>query len=301
MIRCKGDDAKENFELKAFKVSGSSHGLEQNDPGNFAMEEVAALFPYHEGPSLVVSLGTGSARLEKLSGVSHARGLLQDGFIPRLFRAFKRSIGGSQPHRLRSLQRKGNREQYFRIDTEFDGPEPELDNTTKVEELKEAARAAIVGSKELVRLPRFIVSELFIFQLVEVPCRRSHLYTGKIVCRLRANTNRFRKLMSQMKNNSSKFLLQGHMLSGSIKDDSYFSKDGNFCKRITFEVLDKDSPFSVQLQRGSLEPTSISGSPFTIHGLITAQKLGSCFGRADHVKRKRKYSIDSAPRKRQRT
>ena len=276
-------------------------GLEQNDPGNFALEEAAALFPHHEEPSLVVSLGTGSARLEKLSCVNHTRSLLQDGFIPRLVRAFKRSIGGTQSHRLRSLQRKERREQYFRVDTEFDGPEPELDNINMVEELKEAARAAILGSEELVRLPRVIVSELFIFELAEIPCRRSQLYTATIVCRLRANTSPFRKLMSQMKNNSSKFLLQGHALSGSIEDGSYFNKDGNFCKRITFEAQSRDSLISVQLQRGSLEPTSISGSPFTVRRLIEAQQLDCCFGRADHVPRKRKFSNDPTARKRQRT
>jgi hypothetical protein len=270
------------------------------DLRSLALQEVAAMFPLREEPSLVVSLGTGSARLEESPWSTRTRGLLHDGFIPRLVRALKKSVGGTQAHKFRSRQRKGRREQYFRFDVEFNGPEPELDDTTKLEELKDIARAAIASSKELDRLARCIVSELFIFELVDKPQRNSRQYTGNIICRKRAKTSPFQKLLSQMKNNSARFLFQGHALSGSIADDSYFSNDGNFCKRISFEVADTEAPISIQLQQGSLEPSSISGSPYSIQGLVKALQLDSCFGRADHVRKKRTYSIDYTPRKRRR-
>ena len=73
--------------------------------------------------------------------ISRPRGIIRDGFIPRIFRAFKLSMSILDGHTFRSRQRKGRKEQYFRFDFEFNGSEPSLDDTTKIQELKATARA----------------------------------------------------------------------------------------------------------------------------------------------------------------
>ncbi|KAJ8058493.1 hypothetical protein OCU04_012681 [Sclerotinia nivalis] len=277
-------------------------GLRQNDPGNIALQEVAAIFPNSAEPSLVVSLGTGAARVNEVPEMGPSRGLLRDGFIPRLIRAFKLSFGSAIAHKHRSLRRQGSREQYFRFDIEFDHPEPELDDTTRMQEVKERARSAICESKELDHLARCVVAELFLFELDSVPKKERGRYVcqGRIICRLRVHNTALQVLLEQLHRSSAVFLIQGNHLKGSLGDGLNEDKDGNFSKAVSFEVFDKRTTFAIQLKEGSSQPCSISGSPFSIDSLVTAQHLECPFGTMDHAKRKRVDSIDLSSRKRPR-
>jgi hypothetical protein len=125
------------------------------------------------------------------------------------------------------------------------------------------------------------------------------LCEGYLACRLRADKPAFKVLWEQLLKISAKFLVQGVPLTGSLNDGSYLEK-GNLHKRIFFELPDKKSPVSIQLREGSFDPCAISGSPFSIDGLVTAQHLGDFFGRADHVKRKTADTLEIISRKRPR-
>ncbi|CCD42661.1 similar to patatin-like phospholipase [Botrytis cinerea T4] len=277
-------------------------GVRQNDPGNIALQEVAVTFPNSVEPSLVVSLGTGATRVNEVPEMGPSRGLLKDGFIPRLIRAFKLSFGSTIAHKHRSLRKQGHREQYFRFDIEFDHPEPELDDTTRMQEVKERARSAICGSKDIDQLARCVIAELFLFELDSVPKKERGRYIcqGRIICRLRAHSTALQVLLEQLNRSSAVFLVQGHHLKDSLDDGSYEDKDGNFGKTVSFEVFDKSTTFSIQLKEGSSQPCGISGSPFSIDSLVAAQQLECPFGTMDHIKRKRVNSIDLSSRKRPR-
>ncbi|KFY68439.1 hypothetical protein V496_01061 [Pseudogymnoascus sp. VKM F-4515 (FW-2607)] len=123
--------AKEVADLGAFQDGGLQH----NNP-SIALQEVSVINPLVDEPGLVVSLGTGSSRVPD-SGprMSFTRGILKDGWIPRLLRAFKSTIGAKYAYQSRG----GRKDKYFRFDMEFDGPEPRLDDTSKMQELKAAA------------------------------------------------------------------------------------------------------------------------------------------------------------------
>ena len=103
---------------------------------------------FDEEPSLVVSLGTGHRRSDDVPRMSSC-GILKGRFIPRLFRAFSLSIGSLDSHKFRNHRSEDHREQCFRFDIEFDGPEPRLDDINKLQELEDSARRAIYGSEEL--------------------------------------------------------------------------------------------------------------------------------------------------------
>jgi hypothetical protein len=233
--------------------------------------------------------------------MSPTRGVFRDGFIARLIRAFKLSFNGYKGHKFRSRRRGDRKERYFRFDIEFDSPEPALD-ITKIQELKAAARVAIQGSKELDQLARRIVAELFIFELEYEPPRENGKYIciGRILCRLRANHPTFGVLIEHLAKNLTKFLVQGQPIEGTIEDGSWLDNGGNFNKKVSLELVDRRSNISLQLQEGTLEPCSISGSPYTIDSLVMAQQLGACFGTSDHKKRKRVDSTDALARKRRR-
>lgn len=262
------------------------------------------MYPLANEPSLVVSLGTGSRRADDMPRMSHSRGILRDGFIPRLFRAFMLSMSSTDGHKFRSRRRVGCKEQYFRFDIEFQGAEPGLADTTKMQELKAAARAAIYGSKELDRLARCVVAELFIFELESEPWKENGHYicVGHILCRLRANGTALKALLDQLIKGSAKFFIQsqGYPISGMIQDGSCLDRAGNFRLRVAFEIPNRKNDIFIRLQEESSEPYSISGSPFTIDRLVAALQLDACFGRADHVKRKRVDSTDIQSSKRRR-
>jgi hypothetical protein len=189
------------------------------------------------------------------------------------------------------------KEPYFRFNIEFDGPEPSLDDVSKMQELKESVRRAIAGSTELDRLARRMIAELFVFELDSTPIKENGQFmcAGHVICRLRANSDALGVLLTQLTRSLAKFILQDRSIGGSFLDG-----DGNFRRRLIFEVPDRSSPISIQLQEGQSQPCSISGSPFTIRGLVVVQELDACFGRADHVKRKRVDSTDMLSRKRTR-
>jgi hypothetical protein len=253
------------------------------------------MFPSAGEPSLIVSLGTGSRALSSDGpSMSVTRGIFKDGFIPRLFRAFIASLSNDAGYR---------KEPYFRFDVEYDGYEPRLDDTTKMQQLKDYARWTISNSPQADRLVRCIFAECFLFELESEPKRGEsgqYICTGHITCRLRANDKALTVLLDQLEMRSAKFLLYGRPIMSPTASCSVLDRDGNFCRKLSFEVFDRQSPITIQLQEGQSQPSSISGSPFSIEKLVADQGLNACFGRADHVKRKRVDSTEalSRPRKR---
>ena len=105
--------------------------------------------------------------------------------------------------------------------------------------------------------------------------------------------------MEQLAKKSIKFLVEGRPLEGLI-DNSWLDPKGNFSKRVSIELVDRRSTFTIQLREGNMDPCSISGSPFTINGLVAAQELSAPFGTSNHRKRMRVDSADGLCRKRQR-
>jgi hypothetical protein len=235
--------------------------------------------------------------------MSPSRGVFRDGFIPRLLRAFNLSMSSSG-HKFRSHRSMGRREQYFRFDSEFDGPEPALDDTTKTSDLKAAARTAIYKSKDIDRAASCAVAQLFVFQLESEERKEDGQYTGvgHILCRLRSNGAALGVLLDQLVKGSAKLSVQSrrYPLGGMVNIDSCLDRDGNFRLGVSFEVPDKKSQIFIRLQEDSSEAWNISGSPYSINTLTVAQQLDAYFGRADHTKRKRVDSTDALSRKRRR-
>jgi hypothetical protein len=260
-----------------------------------------------------VSLGTGKApdRDPEMYGSSS---WWRDLWFFRLCRALWSSTDGQGSseafHRkeLDSLEedlktgRKSRRGGYFRFNVEFSGREPRLDDPSKMPEMKILAQEVILHSKQLDQLARCIIAELFVFELENVPRKENGRYscTGYIFCCHRAGTPTLEALLARLMKSSAKFLLRGRTLPGSIRDRSSLARDGNFRKRVCFDVNSKQDLVSLHLREGSSESYNISGSPFSVTWLIEAQGLGRPFGRSDGVKRKRKDSDEGLPRRRQR-
>lgn len=198
--------------------------------------------------------------------------------------------------------RKRRRGEYFRFNVEFSGREPRLDDPSKMPEMKILAQEVILQSKEMDRLAHCIVAELFVFELEDDPRKENGAYPciGYISCCRRAGTTAFEALLARLTKSSARFLLRGRALSGSIRDRSSLARDGNFRKRVCFDVASKQDLVSLHLREAGSESFNISGSPFSVDWLVEAQGLGRPFGRPDGVKRKRKDNDEGLPRKRSR-
>jgi hypothetical protein len=308
------------FTLKSIAGLGKFQdgGLKHNNPMKLALKEIKALFPndpFAKRSSLKVSLGTGKAPDDdpEMYGSSS---WWRDLWLFRLFRAFWSSSDDQEDSdaihtkELNSLKeeskagKKSKRGDYFRFNVEFSGREPRLDDPSKMAEMKMLAREAMLYSKQLDCLVHCIIAELFVFELeLEcIPRKENGRYscTGYILCCHRAGTPAFEALLARLTKSSAKFLLRGCMLPGSIRDRSSLARDGNFRKRVCFDVTSKEDLVSIHLWEGGSESYNISGSLFSVDWLIEVQGLGRPFGRPDGVKRKRKDSDTGLSRKRQR-
>lgn len=204
----------------------------------------------------------------------------------------------------RKTGKKRRMGEYFRFNVKFAGGEPRLDDTKRMHELKSIAYETVCHSRELDRLARCLIAELFFFELDPGLRRENGQYscTGYIFCRLRAGSTAFDSLLTQLFEVNARFLLKGRTLPGAIQDRSSLGRDGNFRKRVCFDITSRQESISLQLQEGSAKPCDISGSPFSLDWLIEVQGLEVDFGTGDHVKRRRKRadSDEGKSRKRRR-
>ena len=278
-------------------------GLVYNNPASIALQEAAALFPIVPEPSLVVSLGTGSARINQ-PDTSESRSFWRDSFLLRVFRAIWQSGNSKRAwQQLLSHRKVGKTGEFFRFDVQFDGPEPSLDDVDVMQEIGDIARETILDSPALDRLVLHIRAELFFFELN--PLRPFQLVngtyecTGRVVCRLRAGAPEFDSFMAQLDQSAAVFLVGDTVLPGTFQDRYAKQEDGNFSKEITLRTSARSTLFTISL-RESDTPYPISGAPFTLQWLIEAQGLEARFGTADHRKRKRPSQDDVRQRKRPR-
>ncbi|KAH8587298.1 hypothetical protein B0O99DRAFT_527023 [Bisporella sp. PMI_857] len=295
-------------------------GLTQNNnPLRLALQEIKALFPddpFAKRSTLKVSLGTGKAP-DRDPDMYGSSSWWRDMWLFRLVRAFWSSIDGRESSDATRSKEASNfeeeprnvnkrrRGEYFRLNVEFRSRQPRLDDSSKMPEMKILAQEAMLHSKQLDRLAHCIIAELFVFELDQdsLPRKENGRYScvGYILCSHRASTPAFHVLLGRLTKSLAKFFIRGRALPGSVRDRSSFSRDGNFRKRVCFDVTSKEELVSLHLREKGSEPYNISGSPFSINWLIEAQELRRPFGRPDGVKRKRKGYVEGLPRKRQRS
>ena len=248
--------------------------------------------PQVEEPDFIVSLGTGTARTTESSSVpiSSRLRVWKDKAFPRLWRLFWEKMRDRQ---LKQVFRAYPR--YHRLDTEFDGPVPRLDDIQSIHRAHSEEDHSV--SRVIDSIARHAIASLFYFQLNTRPERYNgeSVGVGSIFCTIRQSEEAFQLLLKQLSNAS--FYLDDCPIAGTVGDPSFIDEDGNFRKRVEISLSDR---FTISLKQGDLEPCNISGSAYSIERLITAQEFDAHFGRADHGKRKISADDDLTIRKRQR-
>ena len=226
------------------------------------------------------------------------RGIFKDGFLPRSYRALMEFVNGRKIAEAfnngKGTDLKGR---YFRFDPVFDEWEPDLDETSKIQELAAKAREEYRESAEVDTVAQCIVASYFHFELGSKPrkIKGKHHGFGYIRCRLPRNSPAFEALLVQLSKGAARFFLGDCPIPGRLEDRSFIDCDGDFRKRVEFEVKDDIVIF---LKEGNAQARHVSGSPYTVKRLVEAQGLDNDFGRADHRKRTIPVECETSARKR---
>lgn len=278
-------------------------GALENDPLLWALAEAAAYRPYAGQPDFVISLGTGESGTSNYDvSTSDCRSLRKNGMMHRMRDLLLERMRDRTVQRAcKSVALAGKvLNRVHRLNVDFDGPEPRLDDTSMIPELTLKSQADPALAPKIDVVARRMVASLFYFELDALPQWRNGRYAfrGCIRCSIRHGDAALAALLRKLYRSHGRFLV-GDWAVSDASDASCIGKDGNFCLSLDVETRDK---FAITLQLADEEVGSdISGSPFSLRKLIAAQGLDAAFGRSDHRKRKRAGEEEWSSNKRQRT
>ncbi|WKT54352.1 hypothetical protein QSH57_004936 [Fusarium oxysporum f. sp. vasinfectum] len=253
-------------------------GLAVNNPVCIAIREATLLSPDMAEPSVVVSLGTGSASDDD----NGSSGILSEKFLPRLSRALWKQTGSKVTwSHLLSHQRADSDTKLFRFDVNFMGEGPLLDEVSMVERVRQTAHDTATRSSSLRRLCRHLRAELFLFELDELHppyfLRGAYQCAGHIICQLSAHTPEYKEFIRQLCERQAAFRVGAQFLR-----ITYENINTDLCFKVNFAVPTLSSSISIALLEGADEESHINGSPFAIEWLIRRQALNAGFGTSDH-------------------
>ena len=256
-----------------------------------------AIYPNVSAPQFLINLGTGTVRSpDRLQENNSPLGMFGNNFIMRLFKSYMSLLRGRRPWEdfRRSIRRSSVTDRFFRLDVTFEGPEPGLDDVKIIPGLKDMVRADKALSYAIDEISRCIVASLFYFELESIPEQRNGVSSGvgHLLCFCRKADPALESLIEKLSRSSARFIVNGSKVPCDVRDPSFWDGDGNFRKRIAFKT---SGEVLISLKQEGRREHPISGAPFTIDKLVSAQGLDAPFGTACHKKRKREQ-IDEGQR-----
>jgi hypothetical protein len=270
-------------------------GLLENDPELWARSEVSALFPHCEEPDFVVSLGTGEPGPSNYS-VS-TEDCRKHRMISRTWHLFWEKSRDKAVRRASSMIKSAS----HRLNVEFDGDEPRLDDTSSIPKLVSKIQTDASLPPKIDVVARCMVASLFYFTLDMLPrvCDDGkYVLTGQIQCSIHPSDDdrqALSALLSHLKSGGGKFAVNGSPIVDARAGGSFLGIDGTFQVRVNEKTFDK---LVITLKVGGADACNISGSPFSVQKLVATQGLDAPFGRPDHRKRKRNDDSRDAGAKR---
>ncbi len=141
---------------------------------------------------MVVSLGTGvSKRYDKTLKEAQNETLFRSRFLSRLFRSFMLLLDGQRTwNELWNSLSLDTRDRYHRLNTEFDGPEPQLGDIRAMNNLEQQTKTSAITSKSLAPCADNLIASLFYLELDGVPTFDRSFYRcqAHICCRWSGRT-----------------------------------------------------------------------------------------------------------------
>jgi hypothetical protein len=255
----------------------------------WALSEVSTHFPFPETPDFVISLGTGEPGLSNYeTSTEDCRSVRNNGILQRLCHVMTEKTRDKTVRRaynfLACTEKIARR--IHRLNIDFNVSEPRLDDTKGIPGLVSQVLNDSSLLPKVKVIARCMIASLFYFELDSLPQRYNGEYTllGHISCTLRRSDPALEALLEKLAESRAKFLINGCPAFIMSDNHACLGGDGNF--RVKVGTTTTDS-LSITLEVSSFEACNISGSPFSVQRLVTAQGFDAVFGRPDHRKRKR--------------
>ena len=191
-----------------------------------------------------------------------------------------------------------SRSRYHRLNIQFHGPEPSLDDALKIPEMKDAVAHTVSQDQDgMIAILDAMIASLFYFELDGLPeTRRGELFcSGHIYCRADLRADGLRYLYTKLRDTSSWFLVQGN----PVKCVERIPKSlPPFKRKVSFRVKHDDELVTISIRGITRTSISISGFPTTVRQLVMCQRLDGVFGTVDHMVKEK--PLPAIPRKRSR-
>ena len=255
-------------------------GLKHNNPVNLALWESRYIWPSSSQPDIVVSLGTGTnINQDQSPRAASFRHIIQDGFVPRLWRSFMSSLDGQSAWReLWNRLDDSSRAQYFRTNIYLPNSALAIDDVNCIDELRVCAHSQSQNDGFGQTTAFALLISGFFFELTDAPLYQN----GKVYCK-----------------GSIRCRLQGQLIVQALKrvhpSDLIFMTDReivgyykgeedlcHFCRRyrknVEFVVRHLDESMSIFLQSVIEGRRRISGFPRAMRWFQEQQGLSAPFG-----------------------
>ncbi|KAL9077890.1 MAG: hypothetical protein Q9157_003189 [Trypethelium eluteriae] len=255
-------------------------GLKHNNPINLALTEMRAIWPTSPCPDVVLSLGTGMT--ETQSPVApHFRHVLNDGFIPRLYRSFMSSFDGESVWRdLQNRLDERAKRDYFRFNLEMKDT-PLIDDTSRMTEFRQSVSAQPATREHCHDVTIALLVSCFFFELEAVPCFDKGAYRCEGTVRCRTLSENVPRVLSG-RYTRIEFITDGGVL-GTF--DSYHDicwACHRYSKKLLFYVQHPSDVISLELRLGDHQRRRLSGFPQSMEWFVKQQGLDADFGTPDH-------------------
>ena len=253
-------------------------GLHHNNPVHIAQWESSFIWPNKEEPDFALSLGTGDSL-----PITEGGAWWKFRFPFRCFKSFMRSLHGEAAWtRFFNSLPLASRPRYHRLNIQLTGPEPSLDDATKIPQLKASVSRTIDTDKEtIIAVVDAIIASMFYFELDSLPEINSKGYScsGFIFCRLDLPAAGRRYLYKRLVESSSWFLIQGNPVSCVHTVPKGLPP---FRRRVTFHADSLEENIAFSIRGITSTPKHLSGFPTSLAKLIADQQLQCPFGTIDH-------------------
>ena len=285
------------------------------NPIKLALWESLRIEPSLSKPDLVVSMGTGTKKDPNSSTEVFCRHVLFDGFIPRLWRAYKSSFDGESNFRdiVNGLDRE-TREDYMRLNVVLPSNEPAIDNTSRMGELRQLVDLHPQINQKCEDIIYALLIATFYFELSCIP---RELPPGQILCqgtiRCRLPGKVIVELLERIHPSPLCFVIHNRSLGSYNGQLDLCSSCTRYRKSVKFTVRDLGQLTTMYVKSSSQLLRKISAFPQTIKWFIDKQQLDAPFGTTYHkgvrhcsckscsdvgVKRKAEYKPPKSRKKR---
>lgn len=269
-------------------------GLRHNNPINIALWECKKIWPQvtQNEVDYVVSLGTGTcAPIDASTTHNSSNGSSwKDLFILRLYRSLMASMDGQKIWtELRNQLPEGNIDRYFRLNVQFKGREPQLDDIKSMHQLNRIKPSRFVHTSLMTDLVETMLANQFFLELTRLPTYQGGVYSCAARIKTRLPNEHGRVVWRFLKSMRMSFHLDDQMI---LSETGYSIMGVNEDCMFTVKGLQQSISVIAHGTDVFRNGRAISGFPTTISAMISNQGLNAVFGTRTHSKRLRSYQLE---------